>query len=131
MGREIVGMVGTATTREIGWRCDDEAPNGRQLLGDQSGVLQHRDAQGRIEAVADQVDLLVARMQIDGDVGIKPEEVGQDRCHPARPEGHWRRQPDEPARAPRRFKRDIFDVFGLGIDASGPVGEPATEIGQR
>jgi hypothetical protein len=25
----------------------------------------------------------------------------------------------------------MLDVFGLGVDASGPVGEPAPEIGQR
>lgn len=68
-------MLGTAIAREIGWRCDDEAPNGGQPLGHERGVLQHRDAQSRIEAVADQVDLLVAQMQIDCNVGILTEKI--------------------------------------------------------
>ena len=86
MGREIVWMMRATKLRKIGRRCDDQAPDGRQSLGDQRGVLQHRDAQSRIKAVADQVDLLVAQMQIDGDVGIPTEKVGQDRRHPVRAE---------------------------------------------
>jgi hypothetical protein len=78
MSGEVLWMPGTATARKIGRRCDDEAPNGGKPFGDQRGIFQHRNAQRCIKAAADQVNLFVARMQIDGDVGIATEEVGQD-----------------------------------------------------
>ena len=88
-------------------------------------------AEGRVVAIAGPVvdvefppDTLpeinyAVEMQIDADVGVAAKEVGQDRPHPARSEGHRHREPDDAARAPRRLERDMLDVFRLGIDARG------------
>ncbi len=67
----------------------------------QRRVRQGGDTDGGIEAAADQIDLRVLQMQVDRDLRIGVEEIGQQGRDVQHPERHRRRQPHQPARRDR------------------------------
>ena len=50
---------------EIGGRADQQATDLADAPGPQGGVGKRRDPQCKIEAAADQIDLLVRQMQVN------------------------------------------------------------------
>ena len=66
-------------------------------------------------------------MQIDGDVRVAPEELGQERRDPAQTERHGDTEADETARPLRRLEGERLHLLGVGVDAGGALGEAASE----
>jgi hypothetical protein len=69
-------------------------PQSRRAM---SEVRQHRDADRRIEAIADHVDRGVAQVQINRDLRIFGEELRQKRRKAQDAKRHRRRQPHQAA----------------------------------
>jgi hypothetical protein len=67
-------------------RGDDPATYRAEPPCDQAGVRQIRDAYCNVNAARDEVDHLVVELEIDGDLGVGREEVGQSRRDVTEPE---------------------------------------------
>jgi hypothetical protein len=72
-------MRGPPAAREI-IRCpDQQAPHLTEAPGHHARIRERRDAQRQIEAAADQLDRLIAQMQVDRDLRIGVQEIGKRR----------------------------------------------------
>ena len=85
----------------------------------------------QIEAAADQVDSLVAEMQIKGDLGISAEEIWKGRRDMLGAKRHGRRHPHTPARRGRLRQSLGLDRLRFGQDLSGTHRQNPAGFSQR
>ena len=98
MSAQVMRMLGTAISRNIGWRCDNEPADRCNQSCDKRWVFQNGDAQGGIESIADQVGVRIGEMKIDCDIRIAAKELRQQGRDPARTKGQRGGQLHEAAR---------------------------------
>ena len=87
MRTKVMRVLWSTVTRQIAWRCYNEPAYRCNQARDKRRVLEDRYANGRVEAVADQIGMGVREMQIDGNIRIGSKELGQQRGDPAGAEG--------------------------------------------
>ena len=92
MMHEVAWMGRAPMALEIGRSGNEIAVDIAEPPRPQRGIGQRRDAQGGIEAGADQIDHLVAQMQIDRDIRIFGQKLRQERRHLPEAEGHRARR---------------------------------------
>ena len=95
---QIARSSGRAVAREIVGRSDDPAPHRAQPPGDQAGIGQIGDAQRDIDAAGNQVHHPIIELEIDRDLRIGGQKLGQCRRDMAQAERHRRGQPHPAAR---------------------------------
>ena len=133
-GQAIVGFeVGERSRRAafgnvFGARAHDALAR-RELAGDEARVLQFTDADGKVETVADDVDVMVREMDIELDLGVLGEEQRQVRRDVPAAEGRRRRHLQDAARlrvaAGNEILRlvdereDVYDTLEVALSRLG------------
>ena len=125
------GWDGAPVALEIGRGGDEVATDIAQPPRPQGGIRQRRDAQGGIEPGADEIDQLVAQMQIDRNVRVFGKKLRQERRHLPEAEGHRHGEAHEPARGRRLGVGLAFGGLAFGKDARGAIQEELARVGQR
>ena len=93
----------------------------RQSPGDEGGVGEGGDANRSVISLANQIDVCVAEMKVDGDVRIKLEELRQNRRNAEHTKGNWRGNAYVTARRRRLRNAFIFRGFTFRKNMSGAV----------
>ena len=101
----------------------------RLATSDESGKTTMRSA--ALEALRDEIDGGIGPVQIEAYVGVRAEEVGQERRDPARPERHGHGESNESSRTSRELARGTLDLLGFAVDAARGHREIASHFGQR
>ena len=131
MVHEVAWMGGAPVALEIGRGGDEVAADIAQPPRPQGGIRQRRDAQGGIESGADEVDQLIAQMQIDRNVRVFGKKLRQERRHFPETEGHRHGEAHEPARARRLGMGLAFGGLAFGKDARGAIKQELAGVGER
>jgi hypothetical protein len=131
MSCEVSRMRGPPAPREVISRADQQAPHLTETPRHHARIRERRDAQRQIEAAADQLDRLIAQMQVDRDLRIGVEEIGKRRRHVLDAEGHRRRH-SYPAARRRRLRQCLrLDRLRIGQDLGRAHRQDAPGFGQR
>src|SRR5437868_3498898 len=96
MSAEVSRMRGPPAAREIIRCADQQSPDLTEAPRHHGRIRKGGNAQRQIEAAADQLDRLIAQMQVDRDFRIGVEESGKRGRHVLDAERHrrlWRRSP--------------------------------------
>ena len=131
MVHEVARMGGAPVALEIGRGGDEVTAHATQPPRPQGGIGQCGDAQSGIEPCADQVDQLIAQMQIDRNARVFGKKLRKERRHLPEAEGHRHGEAHEPARARRLGMGLAFGCLALGKDARGAIEQELTCVGER
>src|ERR1700722_16076381 len=72
--------------------------------------------------------MCVREMKIDGNIRICPEELGQQRSHPASAEGKRRGELYQAAWSARGLTGEILRLLGVGVDCRCSLSERAAVV---
>jgi hypothetical protein len=114
---EIERRLGPAMPGEIAWAAQHRRLHRRDTACNQAGILERTDADRGIEALADQVDLAIARLDVELELGMALRQFGQDRSKMVDAEGERHRQPQPPGHALRLLRNRLARLGELGQDA--------------
>jgi hypothetical protein len=93
---KIIGMLRRSPGRQIGWGCAHDPPVLDEALDAQGAVRQLAISDGEVLSLADQVDVAVREVEIDGHFRVLGQEGIKDRNERASAEINRRAQPDRP-----------------------------------
>ena len=116
---------------EVRRRSTDDAGVGRDPARDERGIFQLADADGEVEAFADDVDERVADMHVELYLGIAGEEivdVGGD-VQPAECRRHGDLQ--QPARLGVAAADEVFGLLAQAEDVDDALEISGARLGQR
>ncbi len=114
MRSKIARVAGATIPVEIARRSYEQAPHLAEPSRPQAGVRERGNPQCEIEPAAYHIHERVTQMQIDGDLGVTPQELGQDWRDMGKPEGHGRGEPHESSWQSGLCHRLGFGRFRLG-----------------
>src|SRR4051794_25269116 len=109
MLREIVRRERNAVAVEVGLRRANNDPAGCEFTGDEARILQAADADGKIPAFLDEIDIAVGKAKIDTHGGVETGEIGKGWSDFAEAEGQRHVQPQgaprlDPVKGGRGFR---------------------------
>jgi hypothetical protein len=128
---EIGERVGRTVLFEIGRRRADDAVVGGDLAGDEGGILELPDADGKIEAFADDVDEAVGQVRIELDVGIAGEELAEKGCDVQPAERRRHGDLEEPARLRVAPAHEILRLLAQAEDVDDAFEVAGARLGER
>lgn len=127
MASQVVRVLRPAVSFEVAGGGHQRAAHAAEPPHPERGIGQRRDPQAEIEAAADEIDLGIREVQVDGDLREGREEVRKHRRDMGHPERHRRGEPHPPPRRtvgverPRLRRLAGREQVG-GILAGGPAG---------
>ena len=121
MRDEIARLLRRAVRRQIARRRAQYHFDCIQFLGDQARIRQLAEADRQIDALFDQIDIVVVQAQVDRDVGIGDEIIGDRRRQLMRAERHRRGHPEQAARRGLKVAGGAFGVFHFIEDAQAAL----------
>ncbi len=131
VGFEVDEVYRRAVPLEVRGRSADDARVGGDTAGDERGVFQLADADGEVEAFADDIDERVADMHVELYLGIAGEEVvevGGD-VQPA--EGRRHRHLQQTARLGVAATDEVFRLLAQAEDVDDALEVTGARLGER
>ncbi len=116
---------------EIGGCGADHAVVRGDLARDQRGILQLADADGEVEALADDVDEIVGELHIELDVGIAGEEGADIRGDVHAGEDRRHRDLQQAARLGVAAAHEVLGLLAKAEDVDDALEIPCAGLGQR
>jgi hypothetical protein len=75
--------------------------------------------------------MCVREMEVNGNIRVGPEELGQQRSHPASAEGKRRGELYQAAWSARGLTGEILRLLGVGIDSRRSLGKRAAIVREK
>ncbi len=127
---QITGVHRAAIALEVGRRPHQQDAHLAQGARNQARIAQVGNAQRQVEAVADQVHLLVGKVQVQLHIRVHRHEPGQDRRQPRNAKRHRRGNADLAAQAGGSVGDIGLHRLAFLQDARGPLQRAAAGVRQ-
>jgi hypothetical protein len=130
VGGEILQRLRHAVAFQILRRGADHAMAWGEAAGDEAGIVEFRDADGKVDSFADDIDDIVRQMQFEIEFGMLLKERGQIRRHMATAEAGRRGDAQRAAGFGVELGHEGLGFLDVAEDADDPLVEALARFGE-